>query len=324
MTAMASTIVRPSLDPSLRNEQSDIVIPERLDIAELRKATISAYSVDTVLDKYLDYSHTEHVVQSPSDDNESVLLSVFRPKKPTSSRLPCLYSVHGGGQVTGNRFAALDVLMGYFDGLQMIVVTAEYRLAPEHKAPAGAGDCYTGLVWAVEHASDLGINPDRVLVCGVSGGGAVAAATVMMARDKQHPRVHAQMLLTPMLDDCGSTVSAKQFHTGVPWCGVTNLDAWDMVLGKRRGRPDVTHLEAPARAMDLSNLPAAFIDVGECEVFRDEAVAYASKMWECGSTAELHVWPGAYHGFDIVAPDTPLAKVAIETKKAWIKRMIST
>ncbi|KAJ6442477.1 hypothetical protein O9K51_03652 [Purpureocillium lavendulum] len=321
---MEFAVARPPLDPSIGGEQPEMFVTETIDIGQLRKATMSAHSVDTVLGIFPDYSHTEHIAQSIGDGDNNVLLSVFRPKNPTSAKLPCLYSLHGGGQITGNRFAALDVLMGYFGGRDLVAVSPEYRLAPENKAPDGAKDCYKGLVWMVEHAGELGIDPSRIFVCGISGGGPLAAATAILARDKQHPKIYAQMLLTPMLDDRCNTVSAKQFHKGVPWCGAANIEAWDMVLGNRRGKPDVSHLEAPARATDLSGLPATFIDVGECEVFRDEAVAYASKMWECGSTAELHVWPGAYHGFDIFAPDTSLAKVAIETKKAWIKRILST
>ncbi|RFU34706.1 hypothetical protein B7463_g1633, partial [Scytalidium lignicola] len=117
----------------------------------------------------------------------------------------------------------------------------------------------------------------------------MTAASVMVARNKQYPKLHAQMLLCPMLDGRVITISSKQSHTNTPCSGVFNATAWETVLGDRRRTPDVSELLAPARATNLSDHPPAIIDVGECEVFRDEAVAYASKMWECGSSAELYV-----------------------------------
>ena len=115
----------------------------------------------------------------------------------------------------------------------------------------------------------------------------------------------------------------KQFaHKGL-WRAENNVAAWDLVLGKRRGTEDVSVYEAPARAPDLSGLPPTRLNDGSAELFRDEVVAYASKMWEQGGQAERHVWPGGWHSFDGFAPTSALAKVCHETRLAWMKRILS-
>ena len=127
-----------------------------------------------------------------------------------------------------------------------------------------------------------------------------------------------------MLDDRVESVSNEQYTEGQPWTRVSSLFAWGCVLGDRRGGDDVNVYAAPARAKDPMRLPPTYIDVGSAEVMRDEAVAYASKLWEAGVQVELHVWPGSFHGFEIFAPDSALAKAASRTREAWIvKTLIS-
>ncbi|KAL6904047.1 alpha/beta hydrolase fold domain-containing protein [Trichoderma evansii] len=219
-----------------------------------------------------------------------------------------------GSWASPRRSATLATSMAYS--------SVEYRLAPEYQAPAGLDDCYNGLVWVSKHASELGINPDQLLVYGCSGGGPLAAASVLLARQQQSPPIRAQMLVCPILDDRDNTVSAKQFEHGTVWCGKMNRQAWDLVIGRNmRGSHHVTELIAPARATNLKDLPPTFIDAGECEVFRDEAVAYASKLWEAGVSAELHIWQGGYHGFDQLQPESSIAQASKAAKKAWISRL---
>jgi acetyl esterase/lipase len=146
--------------------------------------------------------------------------------------------------------------------------------------------------------------------------------TAMLCRNNRKSYPFALMLLTPMLDDRDCTSSSKQFARDGPWCGTTNRMAWDHVLGADRGTDAVSELVAPARATDLRGLPQTFIDAGACEVFRDEAVAVALTLWRSGVNAELHVWPGAYHGFDMLSQEAPVAVFATETKRAWLKRVI--
>jgi acetyl esterase/lipase len=204
-----------------------------------------------------------------------------------------------------------------------VFVTVEYRLAPEFPGPTPVKDCYAGLVWTAEHADELGIDPDRLLIAGASAGGGLAAGCALLARDRNGPRLCAQMLMCPMPDDRSVTVSSSQID------GVGNLDrgdnlmGWTALLGDRRGTDDVSVYAAPARATDLSGLPPAFIDCGSVEVFRDEDVAYASAIWAAGGQAELHVWPGAFHGFHFMAPAARLARESSAAPRVWLDRILA-
>ncbi|KAH6687380.1 Alpha/Beta hydrolase protein [Plectosphaerella plurivora] len=251
------------------------------------------------------------------------MVSVYQSESRSTADRPCFFFVHGGGQISGNRHAVLDTVMGYMDGIDVVTVTVEYRLAPEHPAPAGLNDCFTALTWVANNAAELRIDPSKIIVCGISGGAPLAASAVIKARDAGFPNnILAQMLITPMLDDRATSVSARQFHVSQGWSGSMNNAAWNLALEGRQGEPDVPEMYAPARVADLSGLPAAYIDAGACEVFRDEAVAYASKLWECGVNAELHFWPGAYHMFDQIRANTRVARDSVEVKKRWLKRVL--
>ena len=149
------------------------------------------------------------------------------------------------------------------------------------------------LVWTAEHAEDLGIDPDRIVIAGGSAGGGLAAAVGLMARDRGGPALHAQMLMCPMLDDRNNTPSSLQMAGLGVWDRQANQVGWTALLGDAAGGPDVSPYAAPARATDLSGLPPTFIDVGSAETFRDEAIDYASRIWRAGGRAELHVWPGS-------------------------------
>jgi acetyl esterase/lipase len=130
------------------------------------------------------------------------------------------------------------------------------------------------------------------------------------------------LLLCPMLDDRNDTPSAHQMPGVGVWDRTANETGWTALLGDRRGGPDVSPYAAPARAEDLTGLPPAFLDVGSAETFRDEVVAYASRLWQAGGVAELHVWPGGFHGFDLMAPHTALAKAMTATRTAWVARLL--
>lgn len=125
-----------------------------------------------------------------------------------------------------------------------------------------------------------------------------------------------------MLDDRNDTPSAHQLAGVGIWDRVSNETGWAALLGDARGGPDVSPYAAPARATDLSGLPPAFIDVGSAETFRDEDVAYASRLWQAGGQAELHVWPGGFHGFDGFVPDAAISRDAQEARLRWLDRLL--
>jgi acetyl esterase/lipase len=232
---------------------------------------------------------------------------------PASSR-GVLYHVHGGGTIVGSHLGA-DVpnLLAWAGELDLTIVSPGYRLAPEHPYPAPLDDCYAGLLWTVEHCAG------PVVLGGVSAGGGLAAATALLARDRGGPELAGQLLICPMLDDRNDTPSAVDLDGRGLWDRTANNVGWTAYLG---GLQDVPAYAAPARAADLSGLPPAFLDVGTAETFRDEVVAYASRIWQAGGEAELHVWPGGFHGFDSLAPEAALSRAARAARLTWLRRLL--
>jgi acetyl esterase/lipase len=178
------------------------------------------------------------------------------------------------------------------------------------------------LVWTAEHAAELGIAPGRIVVAGASAGGGLAAALALLARDRGGPALAGQVLMCPMLDDRNDTPSSRQMAGLGVWDRSSNKTGWTALLGEGRGGPDVSPYAAPARADDLSGLPPAFIDVGSAETFRDEDVTYATRLWQAGGRAELHVWPGGFHGFDLLAPQAAISQEARAARLRWLRRLL--
>jgi acetyl esterase/lipase len=264
---------------------------------------------------------TEHV-PGPAGAPDVPLL-ICRPAR-VSAPAGCLYFIHGGGMIFGdNRTGGLPGMINHAEQLQLAVVSVEYRLAPETPHPGPVEDCYAGLSWTVAHAAELGIDPARVIVGGVSAGGGLAAAVALLARDRGGPALLGQLLACPMLDDRNETPSSWQMAGLGVWDRTANDVGWTALLGDARGGPDVSPYAAPARAADLSGLPPAFIDVGSAETFRDEDVAYASRIWQAGGVAELHVWPGGSHGFTSLIPEAALSRAAVAAQRDWLRRLLA-
>jgi acetyl esterase/lipase len=258
---------------------------------------------------------TDHLV--PGDP--PVPVRVHRPKN-VDGPLPCLYSIHGGGYVIGSY--AMDDAM--FDTLcpklGMLGVSVEYRLAPEAQYPAPLDDCYAGLRWTFEHADDLGIDVRRLGIGGVSAGGGLAAALALLARDRGEVPVAFQLLDCPMLDDRQATRSSR--IDGLPvWSRESNTFGWRAYLGDLYGRDDVPYTAAPGRADDLRGLPPAFVSVGSIDGFLDEDVDYALRLNHAGVHAELHVYPGACHGYQM-AQESEIARQSRRDVEHWLARQI--
>ncbi|TDC78468.1 alpha/beta hydrolase [Actinomadura sp. 7K507] len=245
-----------------------------------------------------------------------VPVRVYRPRG-AGEAVPVLVYFHGGGFVTGGpeneHGRCLDFAA---DGIA--VVSVGYRLAPEHRFPAGFEDCYAATVWAHEHAGEFGGDPRRVAVGGGSAGGALAAAVALRARDEHGPPLVFQMLLYPVLDDRMDTPSMRAF-TEPPLFNRTDVEhMWRHYLG---GRADVPAYAAPARAAGLSGLPPAYILVAEFDPLRDEDLAFAHRLIISGVSTEVHHVPGACHGFDGVMT-ARLGRLAFEEQRAVLRRAL--
>ncbi|MEU0005245.1 alpha/beta hydrolase [Streptomyces sp. NPDC006314] len=321
-------LVPPPFDPELAaalEAVGDVTTPgftlDDLDAARQAAGPELLGLLDVTLDGAFEVE--DRKVPGPEGARDISLL-LCRPAATTpTAPLPVIYHVHGGGMMTGTNRVGVTEPLAWARDLGAVVVSVEYRLAPEHPHPAPVEDVYAGWLWTVEHAEEIGGDPDRIVVAGASSGGGLTAALALLTRDRQSPRPLGQLLMYPMLDDRNDTVSGHQMAGLGAWDRTANETAWTALLGDRRGGPDVSPYAAPARATDLSGLPPAFLDVGSAETFRDEVVAYASRIWQAGGAAELHVWPGGFHGFDALAPEAALSRSARAARVRWLRRLLA-
>jgi acetyl esterase/lipase len=267
------------------------------------------------------------IVSQPSvpglDGDPEIPLLVCTPADAPASR-PLLYYMHGGGFFCNDHRTGLDQLLEMAERFGVTLISVGYRLAPQHPYPAQINDAYAGLLWAADHADEVGIDPARVVVTGTSAGGGLSAALALTVRDKGGPRLLGQLLMCPMLDDRNDSASAMQMDRIDSWNRSYNGFGWSSLLGDVQGGADVPQYAAPARATDLTGLPPAFLDVGSAECLRDEILAYASQIWQAGGKAELHVWPGGTHAFDREVPAARISKAAVAARLNWLERLLAT
>ncbi len=238
---------------------------------------------------------------------DGVPVRVYRPSGGRSPA-PLVLWIHGGGFIFGSGLTEDARLNGWADAFGCVIVSVEYRLSPEHAYPVPLEDCYTALTWAASHADELGVNPAHIVVVGQSAGGGLAAGLALLARDRGEVPLAYQLLIYPMIDDRNITASSRL--NAVVWSPGANLLGWRAYLGPRFGTDDVPVYAAPSRATDLAGLPPTFIGVGTLDVFRDEDISYALGLLAAGVETELHVYPGAPHGFEMITPDTAVARRA--------------
>ena len=291
------------------------------EIAEVRQGPGIQMLADLDLTMGGTFEVEDRQVPGPQGEPDISLL-ICRPAAEPAGPRPVIYHVHGGGMVIGTNRVGVDVPLAWAQALDAVVVSVEYRLAPEHPHPAPVEDVYAGLLWTADHAAEIGADPERIVVAGASAGGGLCAALALLTRDRKGPQPIGQVLMCPMLDDRNDTPSTYQMAGLGVWDRTANETGWTALLGSRRGGPDVPAYAAPARAEDLTGLPPAFLDVGSAETFRDEVVAYASRIWQAGGVAELHVWPGGFHGFDGFAPQAAVSQAARGAQMAWLRRLL--
>jgi acetyl esterase/lipase len=274
----------------------------------VRRATVSQMLASMEIPPNPNVRSEDRAVPGP-EGAPDISVRIYRPVDATGT-LPGVYFIHGGGMVLGNIEGENAVAEEICEQVGAVVVSVEYRLAPETPYPAPVEDCYAGLLWMAAHATELGFDPDRLAVYGGSAGGGLTIATVMLARDRGGPAIKFQMPIYPMIDDRNETASCHEITDIGLWDRAGNVEAWKWYLGD--GKAD--QYAAPARAEDLSGLPPTFIDVGTVDLFRDEDIAFAQRLMQAGVPTELHVNPGAYHAAEVFAPQSPLAE------RIWTRR----
>src|SRR5262245_28130775 len=235
----------------------------------------------------------DHLVPGPPNAPDFAV-RVYAPTA-RDALVPGILYIHGGGFTVGS------IEMEHFNGVRLanelgvVVVSVEYRLAPEDPFPAGLEDCYAALQWFHERASTLGVDPARVGVVGSSAGGGLAAGLALLARDRSGPPISFQFLGIPELDDRLETPSMQQFVDTPMWSRPAAEMSWRAYLGEQYGG-DVSHYAAPARATDVSGLPSAYVSTMEFDPLRDEGILYALRLMQAGVSVELHTFPGTWHG----------------------------
>ena len=214
---------------------------------------------------------------------------------------------HGGGFVVGDLETEHLRCLEIADETGILVVSVDYRLAPESPFPLGLNDCYDATMWLMENAEIFGVDPSRVAVGGSSAGGALAAAVTLMARDRGDRSPIFQLLLYPVMDDRMTTTSAREYTETPGWNAVNNAHMWHHYLAGQPG----SQYAAPSRATSLVGLPPAYVLTAEYDPLRDEGLEYASRLLMAGVPTEIHQFPGTFHGFDAAAPHAGVSRLSL-------------
>ena len=306
----AKRYATPPFDPELEDLLvTTSPIPPTMDIEQMVKGRIA--TPVAVVDAMLaarDLVREDRTVPG-ADGAPDLTVAVIRKRTHVPGG-PGIYFVHGGGMVGGDRFTTIDRALEWAEVFDAVVVSPEYRLAPEHPDPAPLADCVAGLAWTASEAIALGFDPARLLVAGGSSGGGLAAGATLLARDRGGPALAGQILIGPMLDDRNDTISSHQ---------VDGIGVWTGPATRPAGRPCSAIGAGPTTCRSTPR-PVARPTCRACRhvyrlrigrgLPRDKIVAYATRIWVAGGTAELHVWPGAHHGFDGIFPSAALSIVS--------------
>ena len=283
-------------------------LPTTMDLSSVEKVqamrTASRLPLPDAPPDRSDVTKEDRRVPGPKGAPE-VPIRIYRPRAAAAAPRAGVLEIHGGGFMFGD-IAMMDGWCQIVAGeLGAVVVSVDYRLAPEHPFPAGVEDCYAALAWFAAHARELGVDAARIAVAGQSAGGGLAAATALLARDRGGPALCFQLLEIPELDDRLDTPSMRAFTDTPLWNRPNAVWSWRHYLGpSHSGEP--SHYAAPSRAKDLAGLPPAYVSTMEFDPLRDEGILYALRLLQAGVSVELHSLPGTFHGSALI----PGAKVS--------------
>jgi acetyl esterase/lipase len=261
---------------------------------------------------------TTRDIEIPTDDGATITARWYVKDGAPSG--PAALFFHGGGYIFGHIDQFDGPVSRYASASGVSMLSVEYRRAPEHPYPTPLEDAYAALRWLHDHAAELDVDPERIGVMGDSAGGGMAAALTILTRERGGPKIARQILLMPMLDD-RTTTPDPLIEPFLIWSYDDSRTAWPALLGEAAGGDHVPATAAPARLEDAADLPPAYIEVGQLDVFRDEDTAYATKLSRAGVEVEFHLRRGVPHEFDSIAPHSDVARRAIADRVRALKSL---
>jgi acetyl esterase len=245
---------------------------------------------------------------------------IYTPKtvRRKSGLAPCLVFFHGGGWVIGNLETHDVVCRKLAHEGELIVVSVDYRLAPEHQFPAAVDDAITATKWIAANAHKLGIDPSRLMVGGDSAGGNLAAVVALAARDGNGPEIAGQVLIYPATDFSRKHPSHREVETSILL--THSVIGWFM--NNYMGSADINDWRAsPARAKTLAGLPPAYVLTAGADPLRDEGDEYAKRLKEAGVDVTYRHFGGQFHGFFTMGKLLQQANVAASEIGVWLKAL---
>jgi acetyl esterase/lipase len=311
-------MVSPELQPGLEVVPTLQLSDEAL--RQMRAFDLRQMPVPPMSPQQRDILREERFVPGPAGAPD-VRILVYRAPGSNPVALPAFVHIHGGGYIMGapemnesfSRSIALEQ--------RCIVVSVDYRLAPETRYPGSLEDCYAALLWVYHNAYELNVDTTRIAIGGESAGGGHAAALTILARDRGEVPVCFQLLDSPMLDDRTGTISEPHPFAGkFVWTPESNRFGWRALLGVEPGGPAVPVGAVPARTLDFSGLPATCITIGALDLFLEETLEYVRRLSRAGVPIELHVTPGAYHGYQLAGETAPQVQQWLQLRSHALRR----
>lgn len=311
--------VNPELRPAAKKVKAIMTgLPRPEDLPNFKLALATAFKPAVTPLPTVPF---KKVVASGRKGNPDVTLYVINAKEGGSR--PGILHMHGGGFIIGSAWDRLKQLQELSFELDCAIVTVDYRLAPETRYFGSIEDNYTGLLWLKSNAKEIGVDVSRLAVLGESAGGGHAALLAITARDRGEIPLAFQALVYPMLDDrTVNSPPSQEFVGSLVWTREANRVGWRSFLGQEPGTDKVDARGVPARVEDVQGLPPAWIGVGSIDLFASENMQYAKRLMDAGIATELNIVPGAFHGFDNAASDTPLAKKFGASKVDALRRAL--
>ncbi len=310
-------LVDPELLPALKEKLAQKVTLTDATLSEFRNSPAKPplpLPAPQAVDRYI-----------PGPPGSPKVHLVIVDPSPGAKGRPVLVHTHGGGYVFGSATQSTDFLQEIARDCKCVVVSVDYRLAPETRYPGSLEDNYAALRWVHDNADELGIDRARIAVGGESAGGGHAAALAIAARDRGQIPIIFQLLIYPMLDDrTGSSRQVSPYAGTYIWTAEFNRYGWRSLLGTSPGLATAPAGAVPARVENLSGLPPAWVGVGSIDLFVDEDIEYARRLIDAGVSTELYVVPGAYHAFDLIVPNAGVSRRFTENWKYALRRALST